>query len=420
MIGRRALLKGFGGTVVLGTSAGLLRAVDQGLVLPFDRPGDAAWVDWREERYQGPLALVSAGVLAASPHNTQPWRFAVGRLGVDVFEVPERALGAMDPFGRERLIGLGAAIHNMALAASRIGRAAVVSVLPDAANPLHVARIELGPEGASAPPHPLLSAIGQRHTHRSAWTGVPLADNDLARVMAFPLAPGLAISVFAANSPRGQHFAALTRDATAAIVGDAEMSADGHAWFRHSRRDQDRFMDGVGIATSGLSPALAFAGAMLPAQSAVDSGRYWLASTIDTALPTASAFGLITVADPWDRRVALLAGMAWQRLHLQATALGLVAQPLNQLPEMIDRDRQLGRAPQFARAADSLLEDVAMRPTFAFRLGHAAQSAPASPRRPVSLVIGSPARIGYDVDRARAETVANEAALAARASAVRP
>ena len=421
MIGRRALLKGLGGAVAVGTGAGLVRAIDQGLLLPLDRPGDAAWTDWRLERYQGPLALVSAGVLAASPHNTQPWRFAVGRLGVDVFEVPERALGAMDPFGRERLIGLGAAIHNMALAASRIGRAAVVSVLPDAANPLHVARVELGPDGDRAPPHPLLTAIGHRHTHRGGWTGAPLSAAELAQVRAFPLAPGLGISLFAADSPRGQRFAALTRDATAAIVDDAEMSADGHAWFRHSRREQDRYMDGLGIATAGLPPALAFAGAMLPAQSAAEAGRYWLAGTTETALPTASAFGLITVADPWDRRGALLAGMAWQRLHLQATALGLVAQPLNQLPEMIDRERQLGRPPNFARAADGLLDDVAMRPTFAFRLGRAAQVAPASPRRPVSLVIGAPARIGYDIDRARAETAAHDAALAARSrSAVKP
>jgi hypothetical protein len=159
---------------------------------------------------------------------------------------------------------------------------------------------------------------------------------------------------------------------------------------------------------------LVFAAAMLPPQSAAESGRYWLAGTIETALPTASVFGLITVADPWDRRNALLAGMAWQRLHLQATAMGLVMQPLNQLPEMIDRDRQLGRAPQFARAADAVLDDVAMRPTFAFRLGRADGVALASPRRPVSMVIGAPARIGYDIDRARAETLSQEAVLRKR------
>jgi nitroreductase len=414
MIGRRTVLRGAGGVALLGAGAGLARAVDQGLIIDLDRPGLAAWDDWRLERYQGPLALVSAGVLAASPHNTQPWRFAVGRLGVDVFEVPERALGAMDPFGRERLAGLGAAIHTMALAASRIGRAAAVSLLPDAANPVHVARIELGPEGSGTAPHPLLGAIGNRHTHRGVWTGAPLTDAELTNVRAFPMPPGLSIPIFAAASPRGKVFAEQTLAATAAIVDDAQMSADGHAWFRSGRREQDRQMDGLGIRTSGLSPAVTFAGAMLPAQSAADAGGFWLAGTRDTALPTASAFGMITTADPWDRRTALLAGMAWQRLHLQATAMGLVAQPLNQLPEMIDRDRQLGRAPQFARAADRLLDDVALRPTFAFRLGRAAGQAPASPRRPVSLVIGAPARIGYDVDRARAETAAQDAALKAR------
>ena len=414
MISRRTLLRGVGGLGVVGAGAGLIRAIDQGLVFDFDRPGFAAWDDWRLRRYQGPLALASAGVLAASPHNTQPWRFAVGRLGVDVFEVPERNLGAMDPFGRERLAGLGAAIHNMALAASSLGRVAVVALLPDAGDPRHVARILLGPEGGSVAAHPLLTAIGDRHSHRGRWTGAPIADAVLTRLRDFPMPPGLAIPMFAATSVRGRDFAVQTLAATRAIVEDAQMSADGHAWFRNSRREQDLHRDGLGIATAGLSPAIAFTGAMLPPQSAADAGAFWLDATRDTALPTASVFGMITVADPWDRRTAILAGMAWQRLHLMATALGLVAQPLNQLPEMIDRERQLGRQPAFANGATRLTGDPALRPTFAFRLGRADWTAPKSPRRPVSSVIGDPARMGYEVERARAETVAQDTLMAGR------
>lgn len=412
MISRRAALQLGGGALGVTAAATLVRAIDQGLIIPRGSPGLAAWDDWNSGRYTGELALVAGGLLAASPHNTQPWRFAIGRHGVDIFEVPERNLGAMDPFGRERLAGLGAAIHNMALASTGINRPAVVRLLPDPANPAHVARIELGDEGPGIAPHPLLPAIGRRHTDRGAWTGAPVGD--LAAIAAAAGHPSIRILLFDAASPAGKRFAALTIDATAAIAADADMMAASHSWFRHSRRDQDRLMDGLGLATSGVSPMLAATAAILPDQSPASEGRYWLAATRDTALATASVFGLIVAADPHDRRTALLAGMAWQRLHLTAIARGIAAQPLNQLPEMIDRERQLARPPTFARAADALLPDPAWRPTFAFRLGHTLRPAPASPRRPASLVIGAPARLQYDVDKAAAETAAYDAALKRR------
>lgn len=205
MMNRRTALKAGGGVLALGTGAGVLRAIDQGLIIPRDRPGMAAWNDWNRGRYMGELAVVAAGILAASPHNSQPWRFAVGRGGVDIFEVPERNLGAMDPFGRERLAGLGAAIHNMALATTGIDRAAVVHLLPDAANPAHVARIELGPEGVRTMPHPLLPAIGRRHTDRGGWTGAPIP-----AIVPVAGAPSIRIALFDAASARGKRFAALT------------------------------------------------------------------------------------------------------------------------------------------------------------------------------------------------------------------
>ena len=398
MTNRRQLLAGAGGVIVAGLAG---RAWQQGL-LGGSNAALAAWDDWASQRQAGPLRLVGAAVLAASPHNTQPWAFAVSRLGVDIFEVPGRNLGAMDPFGRERLAGLGAAVHNMALATTALGRSARIRLLPDPLNPGHIARVLMGPDGTGPAAHPLLPFIARRHTHRGPWRGGLVAEAKLRQLLSFPAFPGVKLALFSAAGASGQRFAALTGEATAAITADTAMMEDSHRWFRHDHGDAERLKDGLTLATSGVSPWLAAAGAMLPAQSAQSEGQYWLAATRDTHLPTASLFGMILTPQPYDRRSALLVGSAWQRLHLNATAAGLAAQPLNQLPEIIDREAQLRRPPRFARAVDGLLDDPAWRPSFCFRIGLADAPAPAALRRPVSEVLGPPARLDWEVEQWKA------------------
>ena len=98
----------------------------------------------RAARWRGDVAtsfVVRAAVAAPSVHNSQSWYFSssgnVSRLHADA----RRGLPQADPAGRELVISCGAALFNLRLAVRRLGFAADVSLLPDAAQPGLLAEI---------------------------------------------------------------------------------------------------------------------------------------------------------------------------------------------------------------------------------------------------------------------------------------
>jgi hypothetical protein len=115
---RRQFLKGAGiGAAVIGVGGlGALtwRATNQGVFEAGQGDAYAAWHEWDEGGV--PAVLVRTAILAANPHNTQPWHFAVSSSGVDLYVDPNRNTGAMDPFLREQHIGLGCALENLVIA----------------------------------------------------------------------------------------------------------------------------------------------------------------------------------------------------------------------------------------------------------------------------------------------------------------
>jgi hypothetical protein len=384
---RRDVLRASGATLFLALAGGKLRAADSaGRPLP---EGDAyaPWTLWNDPSIRNtPLALVAAGVIAANPHDTQPWLFAIGDDAIEIFADTSRHLGAMDACIREMHLGLGCAIENMLTAAGANGYVAQLEAAPgsltdltERSRPVLAARLRLS-RIAGVVADPRYAAIPLRHTNRYAYdlAKAPPADwRDFTRALGDE--GEVKLFLFDAGSPQRRLFDAAVVEATEAIIADAPMIADSDRWFRDSAHEIDVHRDGPTLDAAGLSTfTLIFA--HLFSVSAETSHKAWLDQTRDVQLPTAPIAGLIAVRDRYDRPGAIAAGRAWQRLHLDATLRGMALQPLNQPIEMIDRERQTGAGATWARRVAGLTGED-WQATFSFRAGYSSTRATASPRR---------------------------------------
>ena len=133
---RRSFLKGAGALTVLVAGGGVWRAYDQGVFSIGEGPAYEPWQDWRGNSTDGPLVLVRAAILAASPHNTQPWLFKVTSSWIELYLDTARNVGALDPYLREEHIGIGCALENLMLAAAANGYAATLTLVPGKLEPI--------------------------------------------------------------------------------------------------------------------------------------------------------------------------------------------------------------------------------------------------------------------------------------------
>ena len=69
--------------------------------------------------------------LAPSVHNTQPWRFVIGKGVLQVHADWARQLPVLDPSGRQLLISCGCALFNARVAVAAAGYDAIVDRSPD-------------------------------------------------------------------------------------------------------------------------------------------------------------------------------------------------------------------------------------------------------------------------------------------------
>jgi nitroreductase len=384
---RRQFLKavGIGGAAVGVGGLGVLswRAAEQGVFAAGSGPAYAAWDEWN--RGSGALVLVRAAILAANPHNTQPWRFAFSGSAVDIYVDLARNTGAMDPFRREQHIGLGCALENLLIAAQAKGYDPRLTILPNPNDPTLIAHVDLGsgPESNSA----LYQSIPKRHTSRAPFdTSHVVAQETLGALHAAVADISGASVVWITSETQKRQIGQLIVEGAQAFAADARQSSDSFRWWRDSWSDIQRYKDGMTIDASGASPLVMALGKILPPMSREQNDQSWIQLTRDQYVTTAAAFGVVVVNDATDDVQRTQGGRLYQRLNLMAVTKGLGMQPLNTITERIDREKALGLPARFETGVSSLLPPN-VEALMTFRIGYPTVEPPPSPRRPAEDVL---------------------------------
>lgn len=315
------------------------------------------------ESHEGRMEmLLRYAVLAPSGHNTQPWSFRIVPEGVDVFADHSRRLPVSDPFDRELLLSIGAAIMNLRVAAAHFGYESTVSY--DGPEP--VARVTLRETCApNARLAALFSAIPKRHTSRAEFAAREIEPFALERLCDFAEEHAELIR-FVVPHDRSRA-AELVAEADRLLMASEAWRDELAQWVRPNDGPAGDGMCGDAFGIPGPLAALA----------------PWMVRSFDVGAARAKhdrelveqAAGLIVVTCDDDRTSLLRAGEALEGLLLTLTSVGLQYAFVNQPIEVEALRGQIW----------SLLRSP-KPPQLMLRIGYAAALPKAMPRRPVSAV----------------------------------
>lgn len=309
--------------------------------------------------------LVRLATLAASGHNTQPWRFVRIAQGMEIVPEFSRRTPVVDPDDHHLFVSLGCAAENLLIAAPALGLA------PSFSFDSERRRIVIHLETCATTDDPLVAAIPQRQCTRSRYDGRPVPLPDLDRVVRSAAMPGVSVLPIIRRGEIGQ-LRDLVVAANRVQMADPAFIAELKDWIRFDPQSAVDSGDGLYSAASGnptLPPPLGRRLFDLVFREATETRRY--ARQLDS-----SAGAAVFIGDSDDPTHWVQVGRAYQRFALQATALGIRHAFVNQPVEVPAARHELA----------GLLGAGAARPDLVLRFGYA-PGLPFSLRRPVGAVL---------------------------------
>jgi Nitroreductase family len=360
---RRQILIGGGALALTGTGATYFALQQMGTMEEYS----AAVAATRAALAERPEVrdLIRYATLAASGHNTQPWRFRLGKDRIEILPDLARRTPVVDPDDHHLFVSLGCAAENLALAAGARGRPGALSFSP-ADEGAVVFAFGDGP----APSPALVDAIPQRQSTRAEYDGRPVSAAHLETLAAAAAVSGVDLVLITDRRQMGR-VRDLILAGNSAQMADAAFVRELKTWLRFSPREAIAAGDGLFSASSG-SPALPawlgprVFGWVFRADAENDKYARQLLSSAGIAV-------FVSARD--DKEHWVRAGRACQRFSLQATALGLKHAFVNQPVEVASMRPELA----------TLVGMTGRRPDLVMRFGYG-PTLPYSARRPAVIV----------------------------------
>lgn len=311
------------------------------------------------------MSLVRYATLAASSHNTQPWKFRLEQGCIHIFPDLSRRCPAVDPDDHHLYASLGCAAENLLLAAQAIGLRGHFSYNASTSS------VQVDIEDAPPSRSPLFEAIPSRQCSRVEYDGTQLSGEQLSLLESAGRGSGVSLMLLTANTQKEQ-VAEYVAEGNRVQFGDPRWAEELKSWIRFNARDAMRTGDGLYGPVMGSPDVPRWLGTLFMrlAFSAEHQNRK------DITNIRSSAAIAVFFSDTDDKPHWIEAGRCYERLALQAAALQLRTAFINQ-PVEVSVLR-----PQFAAS----LGIGNCRPDLVVRIGRGPEM-PRSLRRPLEQVL---------------------------------
>lgn len=310
-------------------------------------------------------SLVRYATLAASSHNTQPWKFKLEPSRIVILPDLSRRCPAVDPDDHHLYASLGCAAENLLVAAQAAGLKGHYSY--DASASSLQVDFEAAPPLRSA----LFEVIPRRQCSRAEYDGSSLSAEQFRQLEEAGHGNGVSVMLLT-DSRRKEQVAQYVAEGNTTQFGDVAWTEELKSWIRFNARDAVRTGDGLYGPVMGSPDVHRLLGMLFMrfAFSAKSQNRK------DIRHIRSSAAIAVFFSEADDKPHWIEAGRCYERFALQAAALDLRTAFINQPVEVP------ALRPQFAR----FLGMGNQRPDLIVRIGHGCEM-PRSLRRPVEQVL---------------------------------